>query len=166
MFNWHHQGYESEDGVRGGVRRTTIVAVDDSGVQQLLTLSGLKSEQLKKIVRILPHGFSSNPPVGSEGLIHQMGGRSDRAMGHGFEHPQYRQKNLPPGTAVLYDQQGNVIYAKGKNGIALDAQNGQVYVKPAQGQMVYLGGTGQDGTYDFVATCSGGCSINVKARIG
>ena len=168
-MSWLHETLENQDAVLGHLRRGSVVSVDDTGPQQLVVLTGLASEQIlgangKGIVHVQPHGFSSNPPAQAEGIIKSLGGRSDRAMFIGGEHPQYRQKNLPSGAAVLYDQNGNIIYAAMQNGIQISAATGKVYVKPGSGQNVYLGGTGADGGYALVATVSGP-SINVLARI-
>ena len=154
---------EDQDAVRATLRRAAITKVDDTGNQQLLNLQGLASDQPQKVVRVLPHGFSSNPPPQSEGIIKSLGGRSDRGMFIGGEHPQYRQKNLTSGAAVLYDQNGNIIFANMQNGIQISAKTGNVYVKAAG--TVYLGGTGSDGTYALVSTASG-ASTNVMAKIG
>lgn len=163
--SWLRNSLENNDGLLGTLRRALITSVDDSGDQQIVNLQALAKDQPQKIVRVLPHGFSSNPPQNSEGIFKSLGGRSDRGMFIGGEHRQYRQKNLPTGASVLYDQDGNIIFAKMANGIAIDASKGDVYVKPASGNIVYLGGTGKDGVYDFVVTVSGP-SINVKAKIG
>ncbi len=56
------------------------------------------------------------------------------------------------------------ITAKNGNKVVLD-NSGNVQVTPGSGKIVYLGGTGSDGSYDFVETVSGP-STNVKARIG
>jgi phage gp45-like len=169
FLNWEH-----DDAARSKARRASIVKVDDGGTQQKLDLRGLASDQPQKIVRILPHGFSSNPPQQSEGVLLALGGRSDRLMFLGGEHKDYRQKNLNSGQAVLYDDKGNVVFAKGDGGLSVNAKTGQVEirsqdgkitVKPGDGQNVYLGGDGSDGSYAKVATESGP-SINVYAKVG
>jgi phage gp45-like len=163
--NWLQHSMEGNDATLGTLRRGSVQKVDDSGDQQLVDLQGLKNDSPMKVVRILPHGFSSNPPLQAEGILKSLGGRSDRLMFIGGEHPQYRQKNLATGAAVLYDQNGNVIYANMQNGIQISTKTGHITVTPAQGQMLFLGGDGQSGTYDFVAGCSGQCSTNVKVKI-
>ncbi len=163
-MGWWGQGPENQDAVLGSLRRGLITSVNDTGPQQLVNLQGLASELPINVLRIQPHGFSSNPPANSEGVFLALGGRSDRLVFIGGERPPNRPTNTPTGAAVLYDQNGNVIFAKMANGIAIDASTGQVYVKPGSGQNVYLGGTGSDGGYALVATVSGP-SINVLARI-
>jgi phage gp45-like len=83
-----HYSSEERNAVRAMLRRAAVSS-NESGVQQLLALSWLASEQLTNIVHVQPFGFSSNPPVGGEGLIVCLGERSDRAMFLGGEHPQY-----------------------------------------------------------------------------
>lgn len=172
MWVWFPEGQE---GIVATLRRATVQQIDDSGTQQILKkITGLKSESFEDVYRPQPHGLSSNPPAGSEGLFLALGGRSDRLVGLGFEHKDYRPKNTPAGATVLYDDKGNVVFAKGSDGISIDAKQGavgvhsqadKVWVKPAEGNLVYLGGSGDDGhTYDFVMTASGP-STNVKARI-
>jgi phage gp45-like len=166
--------YEHDDVTRTQMRRARILKVDDSGTQQKVDLGGYKNERPEKIVRVLPHGFTSYPNKEAEGIMLQLAGRSDRTLFLGGEHKDYRQKDLKEGQAVLYDDKGNVIFAKGDDGLRVHAKKGEVevhsddqkvWVKPGDGKFVFLGGDGTDGTYDFVLTLSGP-SINVKARIG
>jgi hypothetical protein len=51
-----------------------------------------------------------------------------------------------------------------QNGIQIAAKTGQVYVKPGEGQKVFVGGTGADGAYARVMTESGP-STNTLAKI-
>ncbi|MDQ2080472.1 phage baseplate assembly protein [Xanthobacteraceae bacterium Astr-EGSB] len=161
MWLWFPEGQE---GVVAQLRRGTLVKTDDRGSQQLLDVTGLKSEDLKEIVRVQPHGFTSHAPQKSEGVFLSLGGRSDRILALGFEHKDKRIRNLPEGAAVLYDDKGNVVYVKGSDGIAVHAKEGKVTVKPGDGQNVFLGGDGADGTYARVVTESGP-SINVYAKV-
>jgi hypothetical protein len=59
----------------------------------------------------------------------------------------------------------NGITIADMNGNKVILTNGSIQVIPKSGSFVYLGGTGSDGTYDFVLTPSGP-SINTKTRIG
>lgn len=111
MFDEHHVAHA------GMLRRVTVVAVDDKGTQQRLTLTGLASEQFDKVVRLQPHGFTSVPPAGSEGVLLPMGGRSDRAHVLGLEHKDKRPTGLPGGATALYDADGNIIKMIGKDGV-------------------------------------------------
>lgn len=164
---------EHDDMVRSVIRRSRVMKVYDDGTQQKIDLAGLKNERPEKIVRILPHGFTSNPNREAEGVMIQLGGRSDRTLFIGGEHKDYRQKNLKEGQAVLYDDKGNVIFAKGDDGVSVNAKKGvveirsqtdKVTVKPGSGKNVYLGGDGTDGTYARVVTESGPSS-NVFAKV-
>lgn len=164
-------GWEHDDALRSKARRARVVKVDDSGTQQKLDLRGLASDQPQKIVRIGQHGFTSNPPQDSEGILIALGGRSDRLMFLGGEHKDHRQKSLKAGQAVLYDDKGNVIFAKGSDGISVKAKNGLVEIASQDnkvtisGQNIYLGGDGSGGGYSRVMT-EAGPSANVFAKAG
>jgi phage gp45-like len=156
--------FEHDDAIRSKIRRARVVKVDDSGTQQKLNLRGLASDRPEEIVRVLDFGFGSHPVKDGEGVLVGLGGRSDRLMFMGGEHKDHRRKNLPEGTAVLYDKSGNIIFAKAGDGLAIHAKAGKVYVKPADGQKVYLGGDGTDGNYAKVMT-EDGPSVNVYAKV-
>jgi phage gp45-like len=156
--SWLRHSMENNDAVLGTLRRGSIQKVDDSGNQQLVNLMGLAGDQPQKVVRVLDHGFSSNPPQGAEGVLKSLGGRSDRLMFIGGEHPDYRQKNLAAGASVLYDQNGNVIYANMANGIQISAKTGNVAVTAPSGKNIFLGGDGTTGTYATAMTSTGAAS--------
>lgn len=88
------------------LRRALVAAVNDAGDQQLLTLAALVGETHTKVPHIQPFGLASHPPAGGEGLILGLGGRSDRGVFIGGEHPGFRPKNLPTGGTMLYDAFG------------------------------------------------------------
>ena len=56
MSYWEH-----DDAIRSMIRRFQVLNVDDSGTQQILDLAGLYGEKPKRVLRVLPHGFTSNP---------------------------------------------------------------------------------------------------------
>lgn len=101
--------FEHNDSLRSAIRRVIFKKVDDSGTQQKADLTGLKSEKLEKILRIQPHGFHSVPPEGSEGVIQQMGGRSDRSVVHGGEHKDHKPKDFEAGESGMYDAFGKLL---------------------------------------------------------
>jgi len=162
-YSWLRHSMEGNDATLSMIRRAMVQQVDDTGPQQLLNLIGLVGDQPQKVPRVLPHGFASNPPQGAEGILKSLGGRSDRAMFIGGEHPQFRQKNLASGASVLYDQNGNVIFANMKNGIQISTKTGNVAVTAAQGQNIFLGGDGSSGTFAPIMTGSGP-ALNVMVR--
>ncbi len=154
--------------LRTMLRRAQLVSLDDSGTQQLLDLSALKGDRPRKVPRVMDFGFASSPPAGADFLLLAAGGGSSRAMAVGGEHKDFRQANLPSGTSVLYDDKGNVIFAKGASGIVVKSKEGAIVVIPADGQNVYLGGDGTDGTYAQLRTTgpgAGGVALNVYAKV-
>ncbi len=101
--------YEHDDAIRSATRRARIVKVDDSQSQQLVDISGLKNELPRKIWRPQDFGFSSNPPPDSDGILQQMGSRSDRTLYRDAGHEKYRPKNTPQGGTVLFNHTGDII---------------------------------------------------------
>jgi len=101
--------YEHDDAIRSMIRRARLLKVDDSGTQQLVDLMGLAGDMPKKVFRPQDHGFSSNPPIDSEGVLVAMGGRSDRPLYFDGGHKDHRPKSLPPGGVALYDANGKII---------------------------------------------------------
>lgn len=187
--SWLVDSLENHDGTLGTLRRATVLKVDDSGPQQLVDLQGLAADMPRKVVRVLPHGFSSNPPLQSEGVLKALGGRSDRPMFIGGEHSQYRPRNLPSGNTILYDDKGNVVWMQGAQGIARTTKQGpivdtsaagvtieakgdkfhivadgfDIIVDPS-GAKVYLGGDPAKNVFALVQTVAG-VAVNVYARI-
>lgn len=101
--------YEVDDATRPTTRRAVIKKVDDSKSQQRVDVEGLKGEKPKKIWRPQDYGFSSNPPKDSDGIIEQMGSRSDRTLYRDAGHQKYRPKRTPEGGSVLFDHKGDII---------------------------------------------------------
>ena len=101
--------YEHDDGLRSATRRARITKVDDSGTQQLVDLKIMKGEKPEKIYRVMEFGHFSVPPSDTDGLVLQMGSRSDRTVYFDGGHKDYRPKNRPAGSSGLFDQYGNLI---------------------------------------------------------
>lgn len=101
--------FEHDDGVRSSTRRARIVEVDDSKSQQKLKIRGLKNEKPEEIWRTQDFGFSSNPPKDSDGIIDQMGSRSDRTTYRDAGHEKYRPKKTPEGGTVVFNHTGDII---------------------------------------------------------
>ena len=101
--------YELFDAVRSMQRIARVLKVNDSGGQQLVNLHGAYGDKPRKVWRPQDYGYSSNPPAGSEGIIHAIAGRSDRLIFRDGGHQSYRPKNLPVGGTALYDADGKLL---------------------------------------------------------
>jgi phage gp45-like len=110
MHDWEH-----DDGIRVTTRRARIVKVDDAKSQQKVDIKGLKNEKPEKIWRPQDFGFSSNPPKDCDGVLVQMGSRSDRTLYMDGGHEKYRPKNTPEGGTVLFNHSGDIIRVFEKN---------------------------------------------------
>jgi hypothetical protein len=101
--------WELDDATRPTTRRSRIIKVNDKGTQQKVDISGYKNEKPEEIWNTQPFGFSSHPPKDSDGIIDQMGSRSDRTFYRDAGHEKYRPKRTPEGGTVLFDHTGNII---------------------------------------------------------
>jgi phage gp45-like len=101
--------FEHDDGIRSTTRRARVVEVDDSKSQQKIDLKGLKNEKPKKIWRPQEFGSTSVPPADSDGVIVQMGSRSDRTLYYDGGHEKYRPKNTPEGCKAIFNMHGDII---------------------------------------------------------
>lgn len=100
---------ELDDATRPTTRRSRIVEVDDKGTQQFVDIKGYKDEEPKRIWNTQPFGFTSNPPKDSDGIIDQMGSRSDRTFYRDAGHEKYRPKRTPEGGMAVFDMAGNIV---------------------------------------------------------
>lgn len=115
------------------ITRGKIRAVTDSARGQTLDVEGFTGERFSKVLRGQPHGFSSHPPVDAVGHFLRLGS-SDRLVALGFESGA-RPVDSPPGTAVLYDDKGNTIFAKGADGVKMRAKAGGIEVEAETGNI-------------------------------
>ncbi|UMY19139.1 phage baseplate assembly protein [Methylobacterium organophilum] len=142
--------FDNDDAVRTMLRRAAIKKVEDDGTQQIVTATGLKGEEFK-VYRQQGHGVSSVPPIGSEGFVLALGGRSDRMLFLQGEHKDHRPSKQKAGDTVIYDAHGNAISLVEKNirlvsggTITLKGQkivlDGEVHLGGEGGQLVHRKG--------------------------
>jgi phage baseplate assembly protein V len=79
-----------------------------------VTVDGRSDEELSERLFIEQFGFTSNPPVGSQGLAIMPNCVTENAVIIGLDAPQYKP-NLEVGESALYDKNGNKFHLK--NGI-------------------------------------------------
>lgn len=115
----------------GHMLRTILKAVDDSGPQQFVEVTGVEGQVIGQAVRSQHFGLSTYPPANAEGLALLLGGGMDRAHILGLEHPQWRPTGLPIGATRLYD-------ASTSNYV--DIRNGVLTVKHATQITLQVGG--------------------------
>ncbi len=117
--------------------RGEFIQTDDSADDgfQLVDLYGLDGETLKQVYRPQPYGLSTHAPKKSNGMFVSFGGERSLSMLIGGDLPGKRPHKLNEGDAVLYDQTGNVVSMVQKNGISVNAANGDIVAKSAQGKV-------------------------------
>ena len=168
---------ELDDSTTGQLIRVTVRQVNDSGQQQLVSAYGYDNHPIDEAVRLQHFGATSNPPAGSEGHALIVGGRYDRAVLLGLEHPDHRPQNLPSGSKAIYDASGNIIKLVGDSvSFGFDGHpwtatfkggsltsDGKDFYLTVSGANLYLGGK-QGDSFSPVQTVAGP-SKNVFAAI-
>ena len=158
---------ELDDSTSGQLIRVTVRQVDDSGKQQLASVYGFDGHPIDEAVRLQHFGASSNPPAGSEGHLLVPGGRYDRAVLLGLEHPDHKPLSLPSGAKAIYDASGNIIKLVGTEvdftftapwkatfpGGSLTSNGKDLYLT-VSGANLYLGGK-QGDSFSPVVTVAG-----------
>jgi len=79
---------------------------------QTLQVELLKGEVLDGIEHIEPYGFTSNPQPGHEVLAASLAGNRKHTVVLVAADRRYRKKNLAPGEAALYTDEGDYILMK------------------------------------------------------
>lgn len=99
----------SDDAIRAMLSRGRLVGFEDGEGLQRVRATGFAGEEVDRVWRHQPFGFTSSPPPGSEGLLLRLGGRAERTVALGFEHPAHRPTSTPQGGTVIYDAFGNAV---------------------------------------------------------
>lgn len=97
--------------------RGKITANDSSQDIQHAQVAGMANELLQDVELFQHYGYASNPPADSECIVVPLGGRSGHSIIIATEHGTYRLKNLKPGEAALYTDEGDSIILKRGNEI-------------------------------------------------
>jgi Phage protein Gp138 N-terminal domain len=91
----------------------------------------------------------------SDGVVHGAGAMVNKDTPNNYIDINGHIHMLSADDVTITDKAGNVV----------TMNSSKIYVKPGSNVMIYLGGDGTTGTYDFVSTPSGP-SINTLARTG
>lgn len=100
--------YETRAQLAGMLRRVGLADIDATGAQHMVRATGLKGEEVLA-PRHKEFGFSSVPPTGSIGLLASLGGRSDRGLILGLDHPAYGPRDLGTGHTAIYNSTGDIV---------------------------------------------------------
>lgn len=98
--------------VKTMLMRATLTAVDDSQDLQQMQVSRLEDEVLEGCERVGQYGIASNPPLGSEVIIGQIGSNADHQVVLGVDDSS-RPHPIPLGSTVIYDAAGTLITLDG-----------------------------------------------------
>lgn len=120
------------DHLNAALTRVKLTETDDSGPEQKTVANGVAGQTFggkkQKVVRVQPHGFTSHAPKGSVGMSLSLDGENDLALLLGLEHPDHRPRNLAEGETALYDQHGNILLFKNKQGVTWTVKDGAIVI--------------------------------------
>jgi len=92
-----------------------VAAVDDTHYSQVVQVQ-LGANQTVEIRKIGHYGFAYNPPVNSDAVVLALSGDPRNSFVVGTEFQASRPRELQPGEAALWDDQGQMILL-GRTGI-------------------------------------------------
>ncbi|QHC36465.1 phage baseplate assembly protein [Komagataeibacter xylinus] len=115
-----------------GIGRTSS-APNDSGNVQLVQVGLNEYETLDGRQVIIAYGLISCPPVGADVVLTCTGGKRTDSIVTGHNHQAYRYKGAKPGESGI----ANMV----NGSLILCRENGDVYIKPASGNVIVDGGT-------------------------
>ena len=92
-----------------------VAAVDDTYYSQVVQVQ-LGANQTVEIRKIGHYGLAYNPPVNSDAVVLALNGDPRNAFVVGTEFHASRPRELQPGEAALWDDQGQMVLL-GRNGI-------------------------------------------------
>jgi len=94
------------------VARAVLTLVSDATTLQTVQVSVLDSEIRDGAERVQDYGFTSVPFPGAEGVVLFVGGLRDHPLVIRADDRRYRKKNLQPGEAAIYTDEGDYILLK------------------------------------------------------
>jgi phage baseplate assembly protein V len=104
---------------RNAVKRCVVHRVDDERKVQQVQISLLKGELFDKKERFQHYGFTSNPPLGMEGIAVQVMGDPGNTVVIADGDRKYRIKPMESGEVAIYTDEGDSIILKRNNKIEI-----------------------------------------------
>lgn len=104
---------------------------DDTGGVQTMQLQVDADEVIDGAPRFADFGFSSRAPAGSTAVVVCMGGMRTHPLVIATGHQPSRPRNLQPGEAILYSEDGKFVKITASGGIEVQAKGQPVTVNNA-----------------------------------
>lgn len=101
------------------IGRGVLMAVSDNANAQLCQVSLLDGELKSNVERVQNYGMTSVPPAGSLATVLFVGGDRSNGVIIAAENRKIRIKGLKAGEVAIYTDEGDEIYLKRGNEIAL-----------------------------------------------
>jgi phage baseplate assembly protein V len=116
--------------IRAGAAVGQITAVDDTGPVQMHQVQVGYLELHDKIPAVQHYGFVSNPPIGTDVVLHFTSGDRSNGFETGTNNQGKRMRNLASGECALHDDRGRFIYLS-TGGIVVQANGASVTIENA-----------------------------------
>lgn len=113
--------------------RCTVQMIDNGGGMQLVQIGVLDGETVDSAERYEPHGLTSVPDVGAEGVVIFPNGDRAHPLVVVVADRRYRPRDGEPGDVILYGKAGARVTMKA---------NGDIEAVPAAGHEVRIGAAG------------------------
>lgn len=107
-----------------------IFLTDDTGPVQTGQMRTGPDELIDGVPIVRHFGFASNPPADTLGVAIFANGDRNSGVIFATNHPASRLKDLQPGEAAIYDDQGRWVWLKA-GGIEIEANGAPVLIKGA-----------------------------------
>ncbi len=90
-------------------QRATVTLVIDSGKVQQIQVKSDDDDDVLDVEMLLPYGFSSNPPKGSDVVLVQPDGDAELSVAVSAQHGDHRPRDLEEGEACLHALDGEIL---------------------------------------------------------
>jgi len=134
--------------LRAMAMRATVTLVDDSTDLQEIQVERLEGEVLDGCERVGQYGLASNPPVGTQAVVIQIGSNADHQVVIGVDDAS-RPHPLESGQTVVYDDAGTQVRLLGNGQLVLVASAAVTLVAPTvavSGNLIVTGNVTINGT--------------------
>ena len=117
--------------IKGMIRRGTLGTLKTTSLLQSAQLGTTKDDTDEDVEVFEQFGFTSAPPVGSEGIVLRVGGERAGSVALCIGNRLFRLAGVGPSEVAMYDDKGASIVIRA---------TGNIEVTPGPGGVVQLGG--------------------------
>lgn len=148
------------------IGRAVIKAARDDGGMQTVQAEALRGELRDGVERFQNYGFTSVPMPGAEAVLVSVMGNREHAIAIAVDDRRSRKKNLQPGEAAIYTDEGDYILLKRGKIIEVKAGNTVNVTAPAVNVIGNLSVTGNISASGNISADGGVSGLTVSDSNG